>query len=145
MLSVCVEDEDGCDGVERLSRKLDVEAVAVLRYFQRLVGLVGEEVSAGDFAGHLVEMERAVRPMEDFDVDLVRAGGGAPVPCGDELRFAVFVLFGVAEAASFGAEESGFGVVDCFAVDASHWPICWSRSTSGAGTMPFESGPMFSR
>ena len=62
-------------------------------------------------------MECAVGPVEDFDVDLVWTCGGAPVPCGDELRFAVFVLFGVAEAAGFGSEEGGFGVVDGLAID----------------------------
>ena len=48
-------------------------------------------------------------PGEDFDVDFVGGGGGAPVPGGDEFGFAVLVFFGVAEGAGFGAEEGGLG------------------------------------
>ena len=86
------------------------------------MGGVGQEIGAGDSARELFEAEGGrgpvFRPGEDFDVDLVGCGGGAPVPGGDELGFALFVLFDGAEGAGFSAEERGLGVVDRFAVDA---------------------------
>src|SRR5579871_6123455 len=78
--------------------------------------LVRQQVCAGDFAWKLVEMEGAVGPLEDGDVNLVGASGGAPVPGGDELLAATAVLF-VAEGAGGDVEEGGAGVVDGFAVD----------------------------
>ena len=111
-----VEDEDGCDGVERLGGKLHVEGGAVLGELERLVGGVGEEVGSGDLAGHLVDVEGA-GPVEDFDVDLVAFGGGAPVPGGGEFGLAVVAFFGGAEGSGGSIEDRWAGAVDGLAVD----------------------------
>src|SRR5271154_932153 len=62
-------------------------------------------------------MKGAGGPGEDFEVDFVRAGGGAPVPGRGEFGFAVAAFFCVTEGAGGDVEEGGFGVVDGFAVD----------------------------
>ncbi|MCU1247396.1 MAG: hypothetical protein JWQ49_425 [Edaphobacter sp.] len=61
-------------------------------------------------------MEAAGGPLEDFEVDLVGSGCGAPVPVGDEFFVAVAVFFS-RESAGGDVEEGGVGVVDGFAVD----------------------------
>ncbi len=80
------------------------------------MGLVGQKVGAGDFAGEFVQVEGTGGPGEDFDEDLVGAGRGAPVPVGDEF-FAAAAVFFSSKGAGGNVEEGRLGVVDGFAVD----------------------------
>jgi hypothetical protein len=116
LLAGCVEDQNGCDGIKGFGGKLDVEGFAVLRDLERGVFGIGKEVRAGDLARHLVDVE-AVGPVEDFYVDLVGLGGGAPVPGGGELGVAALVLLGGAEGSGGDVEDGGGGSVDGVAVD----------------------------
>ena len=117
---VGVEDYYSGDGVEGLGGDGYVDAFADFGDLKRLVGFVGEEVGAGYVAGELgyiVEVEGSSGgPLEDLEVDLVGASGGAPVPRWDEF-FAAAAVFFAGEVAGGYVEESGLGVVDGFAVD----------------------------
>ena len=62
---------------------MGVGSFAGLGELEGVVRGVGEEVGGGDVArepGYVVQVEGAGGPVEDFDVDLVFAGGRAPVP-----------------------------------------------------------------
>lgn len=111
-----VEDEDGGDGIERLGGEIDVERVALLGELEGLVGGVAEQVGSGDLARHLVYVEVTL-PVEDFDVDLVAFGGGAPLPGGGEFGFAVVAFLGGGEGSGGSVEDCGAGSVDSLAVD----------------------------
>jgi hypothetical protein len=133
---VRVEDYYRSNGVEILGGEGYVEAFADFGDLERFVGFVGEEVGAGYVAWEFVEVEGTGGPGEDFDVDLVGGGGGAPVPGGDELGFAVAAFFCVAEGAGGDVEEGGLGVVDGFAVDAEPLAHLLEALDLGSGDNP---------
>ena len=110
------EHEDRGDGVKSMTGQGNVGACRRLGDLEGFPRLVGEQVSAGNFAWTLIQMKTACGPREEFNIDAIGGGGGTPVPGGDKFGFSILVFFAGAEASSFVPKQSRLSAVDGFAI-----------------------------
>lgn len=110
------EHEDRGDGVKSMTGQGNVGAGRRLGDLEGFPRLVGEQVSASNFAGTLIQTKTACGPREEFNIDAIGGGGRTPVPDGDKFWLAVFIFFGSAEASRLFSEESRLRAIDGFAI-----------------------------